>query len=159
MLAMLAVLCLTGNPVLAGGNGSSNSHGGNAGGNGGDNGKGNAGGNGKGNAGGNGGADAAGSGIQDENTALGLREAGAIHPLNDAYAAAERQFGGEVIDATLERSDVGGWTYDLRLVTEDGRVRTLSYDATTLALRTIDGKPVRHGIHGPDSGVTEFIPR
>jgi uncharacterized membrane protein YkoI len=53
---------------------------------------------------------------------------------------AERAFGGEVIDATLELNAAGGWTYDLRLVADDGRVRTLSYDATTLALIAVDGE-------------------
>jgi len=161
LLAMLLGLCLVATPVLAGGNGNGNGNGqgngGNAGGNAGGNGKSNAGGNGKSNAGGNSGANDSSSSVQDENTALGLREAGAIHPLSEAYATAEREFGGEVIDATLELGGAGGWIYDLRLVTDDGRVRTLSYDATTLALLTIDGKPVRHA-HGPGSA-TDFIPR
>jgi uncharacterized membrane protein YkoI len=127
----------------AGGNGSNNAGGnGNAGGNS------NAGGNGKSNAGGNGkssNADGAvndaASEIEDPNSALGLREAGRIHSLADAYSAAERQFGGEVIGATLALRNSKTWTYDLRLVTQDGRVRTLSYDATTLALLTVDGAP------------------
>jgi hypothetical protein len=93
-----------GESTQAGGNGNSNRQGnsGNGGSNAGGNGKSNVGGNGKGHAGGNSGANSAGSGVQDKNTALGLREAGAIHPLNDAYAAAEHQFGGEVIKASLE---------------------------------------------------------
>jgi uncharacterized membrane protein YkoI len=127
----------------AGGNGSNNAGGnGNAGANS------NAGGNGKSNAGGNGksnnahgAVNDAASEVEDPNSALGLREAGRIHPLADAYSAAERQFGGEVIGATLALRDSKTWTYDLRLVTQDGRVRTLSYDATTLALLTIDGAP------------------
>jgi hypothetical protein len=129
----------------AGGNGSNN-----AGGNGSNNagGNSNAGGNGKSNAGGNGkssnangAVNDAASEIEDPNSALGLREAGRIHSLADAYSAAERQFGGEVIGATLALRNSKTWTYDLRLVTQDGRVRTLSYDATTLALLTVDGAP------------------
>lgn len=82
------------------------------------------------------------SDAEDANAALGLREAGRIHPLADAYNAAEGQFGGKVIDATLALHGSRTWTYDLRLVTDDGRVRTLSYDATTLALLAVDGEPV-----------------
>lgn len=135
----------------AGGNGSNNAGGNgsnNAGGNGNAGANSNAGGNGKSNAGGNGksgNADGAvndaASEIEDPNSALGLREAGRIHSLADAYSAAERQFGGEVIGATLALRNSKTWTYDLRLVTQDGRVRTLSYDATTLALLTVDGAP------------------
>lgn len=160
-MAMLLGFCLVANPALAGGNGNGNGQGnnGNGGSNAGGNGKGNAGGNGKGHAGGNSAAHGAGPGVQDENTALGLREAGAIHSLNEAYAVAERQFGGEVINASLELGEAGKWTYSLRLVTEDGRVRTLSYDATTLALLTIDGEPAQQRVHGPDGRSTEFIPR
>jgi hypothetical protein len=141
LLAMLVGLCLMASPVLAAGNGNAGGQGnsGNAGNNAGGNGKSNAGGNRKSNAGGN--SANSGSGVQDSNAALGLREAGRIHSLTDAYAVAERQFGGEVIDATLADNAAGGWTYELRLVTDDGRVRTLSYDATTLALLTIDGYP------------------
>jgi hypothetical protein len=143
MTAMVIGLCLLlANPVLAGGNGNANGQGnGNAGGNSGGNGKSNAGGNGKSNAGAN--ADAGTPDVPDSNTALGLRESGVIHSLTDAYAVAEGQFGGEVIDATLEPGSAGAWTYDLRLVTDDGRVRTLSYDATTLALIAVDGEPAR----------------
>lgn len=128
------------------GNGGNNAGGNsNAGGNGNAGGNSNAGGNGKSNAGGNGvgrgGVNDTASEVDDPNSALGLREAGRIHPLADAYSAAERQFGGEVIGATLALHGSKTWTYDLRLVTQDGRVRTLSYDAATLALLTVDGVP------------------
>ncbi|HET6620934.1 MAG TPA: hypothetical protein VFG64_13440 [Dongiaceae bacterium] len=159
-VAVASFLCLALliQPALAAGgsghgngssNGNGNSGGGNnAGGNGNAGGNSNAGGNGKSNAGGNGkssnahgAVNDAASEVEDPNSALGLREAGRIHPLADAYSAAERQFGGKVIDAVLALRDSKTWTYDLRLVTQDGRVRTLSYDATTLALLTIDGAP------------------
>jgi hypothetical protein len=163
--ASLLCLALVIGPAFAGGhgsnnggsnNGGSNNGGGNSGGsnNGGsNNGGGNNGGSNNGasnNAGGNGKAKGqahAASGdesseAEDANAALGLREAGRIHPLADAYNAAEGQFGGKVIDATLALHGSRTWTYDLRLVTDDGRVRTLSYDATTLALLAVDGMPV-----------------
>lgn len=139
-------------PVFAAGNGPANSganSNGNGSGNSGGNGEGNAGNNGKGNPGGGGksgnngrAAANAPTEVAEPASALGLREAGVIHPLAEAYAAAERQFGGEVIDATLEQENASAWRYDLRVVTGDGRVRTLSLDAATLALITVDGVPV-----------------
>ena len=141
---LLIALSIQSDPSFAAGNGAANGNG-NAGGNGG----GNAGGNGKGNPGGNGKSNNNGraggntpSEIAEPASALGLREAGVIHPLADAYAAAERQFGGEVIGATLEQQSASAWNYDLRVVTADGRVRMLSYDAATLALIAVDGEPV-----------------
>jgi hypothetical protein len=132
-------------------NGGSNNGGGNSGGsnNGGSNNGGsnngasnNAGGNGKAKGQANAAPAGESSEPEDANAALGLREAGRIHPLADAYNLAEGQFGGKVIDATLALHGSRTWTYDLRLVTDDGRVRTLSYDATTLALLAVDGEPV-----------------
>ena len=148
--SLLCLVLLIQPAVAAGGSGHGSGGSNNAGGNGSNNagGNSNAGGNGKSNAGGNGkssnangAVNDAASEIEDPNAALGLREAGRIHSLADAYSAAERQFGGEVIDAALTMHDSKTWTYDLRLVTQDGRVRTLSYDATTLALLTVDGAP------------------
>jgi uncharacterized membrane protein YkoI len=102
----------------------------------------NAGGNGKSNAGGNG--PTAGTPPTDEfsNSPLGLREAGAIQPLADVYSAAEQQFGGEVIGAKLLPDERDGWTYDLRIVTEDGYVHDVSYNAVTMALISVDGDPI-----------------
>ena len=146
--AILVSLSILHEPVFAAGNGGANSNGngsgnsgGNGGGNAGNNGKGNSGGGGKGNNNSHAAANAP-SEVAEPASALGLREAGLIHPLADAYAAAERQFGGEVIDATLEQQNASAWRYDLRVVTDDGRVRTLSLDAATLALITVDGEPV-----------------
>ncbi|WP_119299733.1 PepSY domain-containing protein [Dongia deserti] len=139
-----------------GGNGGGNGSGGNAGG--GNGGGGNAGGNSGGNAGGNSG-NAGGNGkgkgaggtpssagsspaSTTANSALGLREAGIIRPLEDVYKVAEEQLQGRVLDAELVGSTVHGWNYDLRVVTEDGHVRKARYDAATLALRALDGQPI-----------------
>jgi uncharacterized membrane protein YkoI len=70
-----------------------------------------------------------------------LREAGRIRSLDDVYSKAERQLDGEVIGAKLVSSREG-WTYDVRVVTRDGHVRQARYDASTLALRSVDGAPV-----------------
>ena len=149
-----------------GNNGGGNNGGGNSGGgnNGGGNGGGSGGGNsGNGNSGGNGNANGGTSGnansavsaaerapstetpeteIEDPNSALSLREAGAIRPLGDLFKVAEQQLSGEVIDAKLVGTAVKGWTYDLRVVTKDGHVRQARYDAATLDLRSLDGQPI-----------------
>jgi hypothetical protein len=133
----------------AGGNG-----GGNAGGNGkgGGNGNGNAGGNGKSNAGGNSATNSSGAAsvsgaapateIVDPQAVLSLREAGVIQPLDVVYNTAERQLAGKVIDAKLMADDQHRLTYDLRVVTEAGHVRRARYDAATLALLSVDDRPV-----------------
>jgi uncharacterized membrane protein YkoI len=72
-----------------------------------------------------------------------LRETGQIRPLGDVFRVAEQQLGGEVIDAKLVGTEDNGWAYDLRVVTRDGHVRQARYDASTLALRSVDGQPVR----------------
>jgi hypothetical protein len=138
-------------PAFADGKGNGAGNGNSAGNsNGGAGGAGNAGGNGKSNAGGTAKGGSAGRAALDgvsEGTAsvkaFRLRESGEIHPLADAYAVAERQFGGEVIDATLEQQSASVWRYDLRVVSDDGRVRTLSYDAATLSLISVDGEPLK----------------
>jgi hypothetical protein len=81
--------------------------------------------------------------IEDPNAALSLRESGRIRPLGDLYSVSEKQLDGEVIDAKLVGTAREGWTYDLRVVTRDGLVRQARYDAATLALRSLDGEPVR----------------
>jgi hypothetical protein len=140
----------------AGGNGNGNAGGGNSNAGGGNS---NAGGNG--NPGGNGNGTPGGAGdrsggrpvasyasgapeteISDPNSVMGLREAGEIRPLGDVYTVAEQQLGGEVIDAKLVGTARRGWSYDLRVVTEDGRVRNARYNAATLSLQSLDGKPV-----------------
>jgi hypothetical protein len=122
-----------------GGGGGGNS-GGNAGGNSG--GHGNSGGNGKGKGGSKGASGAGGTSSVEANSALGLREAGVIQPLEDVFKTAEAQLDGEVLDAKLVGNARDGWNYDLRVVTEDGHVRVARYDAATLKLRALDGQPI-----------------
>jgi uncharacterized membrane protein YkoI len=55
---------------------------------------------------------------------------------------AKQQLGGEVVDAKLVGTGAEGWSYDLRVVTSDGHVRQARYDAATLSLRSLDGRPV-----------------
>ena len=60
----------------------------------------------------------------------------------DADLAAVDKPAGVPAQPTLTTDRGAGWRYDLHLVTEDGRVRTLSYDAVTLSLLSVDGEPV-----------------
>ena len=134
----------------SGGGGSGGGSGG--GGNTGNNGVGNAGNNGVGKTGNNGKAkghaknqstspDSPAFGV-GANSALGLREAGIIQPLEEVYRLAEEQLHGEVLDAELVGGGPGGWKYELRIVTEDGHVRRARYDAATLSLVSLDGQPI-----------------
>jgi len=130
-------------PAYAKNGNSGNSSGGNAGGNGG--GSGNAGGNAGGNSGAHSNAGGNGAGAQaqpaaaDPDIALGLRNAGRIKPLAEVYAAAERRFGGEVIDAKLVGDEAAGWNYDVRVVTEDGHLHEVTFRAANLTVVSIDG--------------------
>lgn len=121
-----------------GGNGGGNGGGGHGGGNSGGNG--NAGGQGHGHGKGGAPGQAAPGGEIEADSALTLSESGAIKPLAEIYAAAEQQFGGRVIGAKLI-AESAGWTYDVRVVTEDGHVHSVSYDATTLSVTSLDGEP------------------
>jgi hypothetical protein len=134
-----------------GSNAGSNANGnGNAGGNGDGGGNANAGGNpgAKSNAGGNGKSQTKGAApgeavpeIATPNSALGLLESGRIQSLTEVYRVAEQQFGGEIIAATLVSHGKKGWIYDLRIVTEDGYVRNVAYDASTLTLTSMIDDP------------------
>lgn len=144
-------LCLSDGAYADPGNGKGGGNGGgNAGGNGGGNGKG--GGNGNGNAGGNSATNSSAAAsasstapateIVDPLAVLTLREAGVIQPLDVVYDMAERQLGGKVIDAKLMADGRQRLTYDLRVVTEAGHVRKARYDAASLALLSVDDRPV-----------------
>lgn len=70
-------------------------------------------------------------------------EAGEIRPLRDILTAAEKAYGGRFIAAELERHD-GRWVYEIKLITADGRVAKLYYDAGSGALlraRIKGGRP------------------
>ena len=132
----IIVPLLWSSPAFAGGNGNG---GGNAGGNSGAHS--NAGGNGKGQPKGAASDTTAPPEIETPNDALGLLESGRIHSLADVYRVAEQQFGGEVIAASLVAQGEQSWVYDLRIVTDDGYVRNVAYDATTLALISMIDDP------------------
>ena len=60
-------------------------------------------------------------------------EAGEIRPLRDSLAAAEAAFGGQFIEAELEHED-GRWIYEIKLISAEGQLMRLDYDARNGAL-------------------------
>lgn len=60
-------------------------------------------------------------------------EAGEIRPLVEILAAAAAAYGGQFVEAELERED-GRWVYEIKLVTADGQLMRLEYDARSGAL-------------------------
>lgn len=133
--AQIGVAAWWSDPAHAKG-GNSGGGGGNGGGNGNGPGQNNAGGKGVGHGKGKPGQ------VQSPDAAMQLRDAGSIRPLSELYAAAEKQFRGKVVDAKLIGDVQTGWFYDVRVVTEDGHTHDVSYQATNLALVSIDGEPV-----------------
>lgn len=68
-------------------------------------------------------------------------EAGAVAPLEDLLARVASQFEGRVLKVELEWEDhvPGNWVYEVKLLSPDGRVLKLEYQARTLdLLRTRD---------------------
>ena len=57
-------------------------------------------------------------------------EAGEIKPLREILAAAEKSQGGQLIEAELD-DEHGRMVYELKLLTSEGRVVKLYYDART----------------------------
>ena len=56
-------------------------------------------------------------------------EAGEIKPLREILAAAEAAYGGQLIEAELERRHGGRMVYELKLLTVEGRLLKVYYDA------------------------------
>lgn len=66
-------------------------------------------------------------------------EEGRILPLKDILARAQQVNPGEVIEAELEEED-GSFVYEIKLLTNDGRVMKLLYDARTGDLLKAQGR-------------------
>ncbi len=76
-------------------------------------------------------------------------EAGEVAPLQDLLERIREQFQGRVIKAELERESRGGskrWVYEIRVLTSEGNVLKLEYDAKTMELIRARGRrePGRH---------------
>lgn len=74
----------------------------------------------------------AGGGAQadsDHDRVKRLRDAGHILPLESIVASSRRDYpGGRILEAELE-FEAGRYVYELKMLTEDGTVHTLEYDA------------------------------
>lgn len=69
------------------------------------------------------------AGEDDHDRARRAVEAGEIKPLRDILAAAEAAYGGQLIEAELERRHGGRMVYELKLLTVEGRLLKVYYDA------------------------------
>lgn len=70
-------------------------------------------------------------------------EEGRILPLKDILARAEAAYPGQMVETELE-NESGALVYEIKMLTKDGRVMKLHYDAKTgelLKAKGRDGKP------------------
>lgn len=77
----------------------------------------------------------------DHDRARRALEAGEVVPLAEVLAAVERDFVGRVIAVELERKN-GAWIYEIKLLTGDGALLRLDYDARTRMLVRARGRGV-----------------
>ncbi len=71
-------------------------------------------------------------------------ETGEIVPLDDILTSALLRFPGQVLRVELEPEVSRGhkhWVYEIKLLTDDGHVLKLEYDAATNALLSVKGRP------------------
>lgn len=66
----------------------------------------------------------------DHDRALRAVQDGLILPLKDILARAESAYPGQLIEAELEDKD-GAFVYEIKMLSGDGRVMKLHYDART----------------------------
>lgn len=74
----------------------------------------------------------------DQANARRALAAGEILPLEKILAAVESRFPGQVVEVELERED-GRWEYEIELLTGEGKVLELTYDAATARLLEVEG--------------------
>ncbi len=94
---------------------------------------------------------ARGSGAHDDDDqaqARRARAAGEIVSLETILAAVDAGFRGQVIEVDLERDD-GRWQYEIELLTADGHVIELTYDAATAKLLEAEGRGVERARRTP----------
>ncbi|MCW0235370.1 MAG: PepSY domain-containing protein [Ferrovibrio sp.] len=77
------------------------------------------------------------AGERDHDRARRAVEAGEIKPLREVLAEAEKAHNGRLIEAELESKD-GKMVYELKLLTVEGRVLKVYYDARSGALLKVD---------------------
>lgn len=76
---------------------------------------------------------------RDQDRARRAVAAGEILPLAKILAAVDAGFRGQVVEVELERED-GRWEYELELLTAEGTVLELTYDAATARLLEVEGR-------------------
>lgn len=77
---------------------------------------------------------------QDSVSAAGMEE---VVPLRSLLAQVSASYSGRVLEVELEREEDGEediWVYEVKLLTDNGRVLKLEYDAISLKLLKIKGK-------------------
>ena len=76
----------------------------------------------------------------DHDRARRAVQAGHVLPLRTILDHAARDYPGEVIEAELDDDDGGRVIYELKLITDQGQVMKLYYDAQSGALLKVKGK-------------------
>jgi len=76
----------------------------------------------------------------DHDRARRAVQAGQVLPLRTILDHAARDYPGEVIEAELDDDDGGRVIYELKLITDQGQVVKLYYDAQSGALLKVKGK-------------------
>jgi uncharacterized membrane protein YkoI len=71
---------------------------------------------------------------------------GDARPVDDLLQRVRANFGGSVLKIELEHEDEGGapWVYEVKLLTSEGDVLELEYDAATLELIVLQGRYREH---------------
>lgn len=75
----------------------------------------------------------------DHERAHRARQAGKIKPLSEVLRALQREHPGQVLEVELEHEDES-WTYEVKLLAPDGRVRKLHVNAATQTPNTVKPK-------------------
>ena len=84
----------------------------------------------------------------DQANARRALAAGEILTLEKILAAVETGFRGQVVEVELERED-GRWQYEIELLTSEGNVLELTYDAATAGLLETEGRGVERARRTP----------
>lgn len=71
-------------------------------------------------------------GDDDHMRARAARQAGEIRPLTEIIAAVRRDDPGEIVEIELEHEH-GRWIYEVKILTPQGEIRRLDYDARSAA--------------------------
>ena len=77
----------------------------------------------------------------DHDAARRAREAGEIVPLSRILTEVEANYAGRMVETELEKDD-GRWIYEIELLTPQGHVIELTYDAHTGKFLTAEGRGV-----------------